>query len=123
MSLVPIVPELGTILFRIQVLPVSCETKIGAKPLKVPNGFGVNAEPAIRGGRVGSTARKGSLSWLVSPDNALGIMLITLTRRDVVGGGVGPGGQPVRDRTYTPRTVSSSGLVKKFLINDFMGFG
>ena len=98
MSLVPIVPELGTILFRIQVLPVSCETKIGAKPLKVPNGFGVNAEPAIRGGRVGSTARKGSLSWLVSPDNALGIIFTTLTLSEEAGGVTWLGGHPVRQR-------------------------
>jgi hypothetical protein len=54
-----------------------------------PKGFGVNAVPAIWSGSVGSAARKGSLSWLVSPLSASGIMLTTRLTAPGPGGMIG----------------------------------
>src|SRR6267143_7010029 len=50
---------------------------IGAK--EPFNGSGVKAEAAICRGLAGLTAMVGSLSWLVSPLNDLGIMFMTRT--------------------------------------------
>src|SRR3954453_6424857 len=69
--------RLGTIVFINQELPPFFDTKIGA--FGPPFGSGVKADPAIRRGLIGLTARLGSLSWLVSPLFALGIMLTTRT--------------------------------------------
>src|SRR5579864_4026598 len=79
MSLVPrLLPAaLGTIELRLQVLPPSVETKMGAKA--PPIGSGVNAVPAISRGLAGLTARVGSLSWLVSRLSERGTMLTTST--------------------------------------------
>jgi hypothetical protein len=59
-----------------QVLPPSLDVKIGA--FGPANGFGVNADAAMWRVLEGLTARLGSLSWLVSPLIALGMMLTTL---------------------------------------------
>src|SRR3954454_16654775 len=67
---------LGTLATAAQVFPRSLDVKIGA--LTPPKGFGVNADAAISRVRAGLTARLGSLSWLVSPLIALGMMLTTL---------------------------------------------
>src|SRR5437868_166298 len=67
----------GTMALSTQVCPPSLDTKIGAN--EPPVGFGVNAVPTICCGFTGFTARLGSLSWCVSPLNALGIMFTTVT--------------------------------------------
>src|SRR3954470_1113863 len=84
---------LGTLATAVQVRPRSFDVKIGA--FTPPKGFGVNADAAISRVRAGLTARLGSLSWLVSPLIALGMMLTTLitstssTRALEGAGGVG----------------------------------
>src|ERR1700704_3362190 len=79
MSLVMPEPSLGTMQFIAQVLPPSLETKMGARFGPQNPWLGVKADPATWRGLAGLTARFGSLSWLVSPLWAKGIMLTTVT--------------------------------------------
>src|SRR5437870_1504865 len=67
--------ELGTMEFRVHVLPPFVETYIGA--LLPPIGSGVNAVAAICVGSAGLTARLASLSSFNSPLRSLGIILTT----------------------------------------------
>src|ERR1700693_5378949 len=62
---------------RTQVLPASSETYTGAFPV-LEIGLGVNAEATMTWGLATWTARKGSLSWLVSPMRLAGIKSTTL---------------------------------------------
>src|SRR5215471_1420302 len=80
MSLVPVpVVSLGRMQFKAHVLPPPPETKIGARLRPQNPRLGVKAEPAIRVGSAGSTAKLGSLSWLVSKLRSRGIILTTVT--------------------------------------------
>jgi len=63
--------------FCTQLLPPSCETYTGAFPV-FENGLGVNAEATMTWGFAGWMARKGSLSWFVSPLRLAGIRSTTL---------------------------------------------
>ncbi len=56
----------GVIALSTHVVPPSSEMYTGAFPL-AENGLGVNAEATMIWGLTAWTARKGSLSWLVSP--------------------------------------------------------
>src|ERR1700730_16024198 len=63
--------------FSTQLLPPSCETYTGAFPM-FENGLGVNAEATMTWGLAVWMARKGSLSWFVSPLRLAGIRSTTL---------------------------------------------
>src|SRR6267378_3035754 len=67
----------GVMALRTQVLPASSETYRGAFPV-IEIGLGVKAEATMIWGLAAWTARKGSLSWLVSPLRLAGIKSTTL---------------------------------------------
>src|SRR5260370_40938310 len=71
----------GVIAFRTQLFPPSWETYTGAFPV-LETGLGVNAEATMTWGLAVWTARKGSLSWFVSPLRLAGIRFTTLIDED-----------------------------------------